>query len=209
MKLHISKGNTKLGATPNVSLPPITTCRKDAPCFQKCYAKKFYKAYPTVKTAWDENLDLWYDYRGQFTGELHEFLYRAKPRAFRWHVGGDIPSEDYLEMMLEVAATHPSTQFLCFTKQYDVVNKYIENLVSSNIFKLEYIIPTNMHLIFSGWGKEEVPNPYNLPTSQVIFKGEEPRPEWKICGGNCTECRCQGIGCWELKYGETIAFYEH
>lgn len=35
------------------------------------------------------------------------------------------------------------------------------------------------------------------------------RENWKICGGNCTECASCGIGCWELKPGETIAFYQH
>lgn len=51
--------------------------------------------------------------------------------------------------------------------------------------------------------------PHGVPTAAVIFKGEEPRDGWKVCGGNCTECACRGVGCWELKPGETIAFYEH
>lgn len=60
--------------------------------------------------------------------------------------------------------------------------------------------------LLHGW---TVPNPHNLPTSAVIFKGTEPRDGWKVCGGNCAECACRGCGCWELKKGETIAFYQH
>jgi hypothetical protein len=52
-------------------------------------------------------------------------------------------------------------------------------------------------------------NPYNMPVANVIFKGMTPADNWKICGGNCMECASCGIGCWELKYGEHIAFHEH
>ena len=50
---------------------------------------------------------------------------------------------------------------------------------------------------------------FNQVTAAVILKGKEPDPKYKICGGNCTECACRGVGCWELKKSETIAFYEH
>ena len=40
MKVSISKGNSKMGAIPSVSLPPITTCAAGCTCAKKCYAAK-------------------------------------------------------------------------------------------------------------------------------------------------------------------------
>jgi hypothetical protein len=119
---------------------------------------------------------------------------------FRYHVSGDIPDAHYFNWMVSIAETVPGTQFLAFTKKYDIVNHAIDSGVR---------IPDNLRIIFSEWDGLTVPNPHKLPTSAVIFKGKEPAPNWKICGGNCAECACQGVGCWELKSGETIAFYEH
>ena len=50
--VSISKGNSKMGAIPSVSLPPCITCNPTAPCFKKCYAVKLSRRYKTVKTAY-------------------------------------------------------------------------------------------------------------------------------------------------------------
>lgn len=197
-KVSISKGNTKMGAIPSVSLPPIVTCPKGAPCTKKCYAAKLCRIYPTVKKAYNNNLELlnsnWSDYWQQLREAAHTTKY------FRYHVSGDIPNKGYFKEMVITAKLNPGTQFLAFTKQYEIVNNYI-NICST--------IPDNLHVIFSEWGDQKPNNPHNLPTAAVIFKGTEPADNWKICGGNCSECACRGVGCWELKKGETIAFYEH
>ena len=57
LKVSISKGNSKMGSIPSVSLPPCTTCNPNAPCFKKCYAVKIQRLYKTVKTAYENNLD--------------------------------------------------------------------------------------------------------------------------------------------------------
>ena len=119
---------------------------------------------------------------------------------FRFHVSGDIPDAHYLDMMLATAEIIPTTKFLVFTKKYNIVNHAIDSGV---------YIPDNIKIIFSEWGNEPIPNPHKLPTAAIIFRGQAPKPEYKICGGNCAECACQGVGCWEIKNGETIAFYEH
>jgi hypothetical protein len=102
--------------------------------------------------------------------------------------------------MLQTARELPETNFLCFTKRYSIVNEFIERYGE---------LPENLHLIFSEWEGLELDNPHNVPTAAVIFKGQEPRDNWKVCPGNCSECAARGVGCWELKPGETIAFYEH
>jgi hypothetical protein len=197
-KISISPGNRKMGAIPSVSLPPIVTCPKNCPCAAKCYAAKMCRIYPSVKKAYQKNLDIlnndWNMYWAQVKGAA------ITTRFFRYHVSGDIPNAGYFKEMVITAKQCPGTEFLAFTKQYEIVNNYI------SIFG---DLPKNLHIIFSEWGTQRPENPHDLPTAAVIFKGETPADGWKICGGNCTECACRGVGCWELKKGETIAFYEH
>jgi hypothetical protein len=102
--------------------------------------------------------------------------------------------------MVQTARDLPTTNFLAFTKQCDIVNEYINNGGE---------IPANLKIIFSNWGAWKCENPHNLPVCEIIFKGKTPAEDWKICGGNCTECACRGVGCWELRRGEVISIYEH
>lgn len=198
MKVSISTGNRKMGAIPSVSLPPIITCPKDAPCAKKCYAAKLTRIYPSVRKAYQNNLDILNDNWPEYWRQVREEV--AMVKYFRFHVAGDIPNAGYLKEMVITALKNPGTQILAFTKQYDIVNHYIDVFGD---------LPQNLHIILSEWGDQRPENPHQLPTSAVIFKNTVPADNWKICGGNCTACACQGVGCWELKKGETIAFYEH
>lgn len=197
-KITISKGNQKLGNVPSVSLPACTTCNPDAPCFKQCYAARLCKRRKTVANSYENNLQaLKEDFDGYW---LQVKAAAITQRFFRYHVSGDIPNIDYFAEMVKTAEELPHTTFLAFTKQYGIVNLYIE---------LFGQLPSNLKIIFSNWGTWKCKNPYKLPTCEVIFKDDTPAPNWKICGGNCTECACRGIGCWELKPGETIAIYKH
>lgn len=196
--ISISKGNTKMGAIPSVSLPACTTCNPNAPCFKKCYALRLARRYKTVASAYDRNLEILNN--NPDTYWLQVKAAAITTRFFRYHVSGDIPNGQYLEMMIKTAYNLPNTVFLAFTKQYNIVNDYLNGGGT---------IPSNLKILFSNWGDWKCENPHGLPTCEIILKGTEPAPNWKICGGNCTECACAGIGCWELKNGETIAIYEH
>lgn len=200
-KVSISAGNSKMGTIPSVSLPPVKTCPAGCPCAKKCYALKLCRIRKNVREAYERNLNIYRNDPKSY--ELQVKSAASMTRFFRWHVSGDIPDMDYLKMMARVARELPGTKFLCFTKQYSLVNDflYCEDK------------PRNLQIIFSLWDSEwnvKVHNPHDLPMSAVIFKDNPGNVEYtKICGGNCTECACAGIGCWELKPGETIAFYEH
>ena len=202
MTVSISKGNTKMGAIPSVSLPPVVTCPKGAPCAGKCYAAKLCRIYPSVRKAYQNNLDILGEDWGEYWRQVRAAV--AMTKYFRFHVSGDIPNAAYFKEMVITARQNPGTQILAFTKRYGIVNHYID--VFGNL-------PANLRLIFSRWDSAwnvHIHNPHNLPMSAVIFKGISNQTEFdKICGGNCTACACQGVGCWELKNGETIAFYEH
>lgn len=196
--VSISKGNSKLGNIPSVSLPACITCNPEAPCFKKCYALRLEKRYPTVSKAYSRNLNILQTDPGTYWEQVKQAAQTT--RFFRYHVSGDIPNITYLMHMCKIAFNLPGTTFLAFTKQYNIVNEYIQTGGG---------IPENMKIIFSNWDQWKCENPYNLPTCEIILKGNKPADDWKICGGNCSECACRGVGCWELKPGETIAIYEH
>ena len=193
--ISISPGNRKMGQIPSISLPPITTCPSGVPCARKCYAARMCRTRKTVREAYERNLEIYNESPAAYFAAVKAAA--AVTRYFRWHVSGDILGAEYLQGMIETAKALPGTQFLAFTKNYKVVNAYAGSF------------PENLHLILSTWGSWVPDNPHNLPTAAVIFRHNEPQPGWKVCGGNCTECACRGVGCWELKPGETIAFYEH
>jgi len=198
MKVSISNGNSKMGPIPSVSLPPIVTCKNCASCSKKCYAAKLARIYKTVREAWDRNLQILNEDRDSYFTQVKAAA--MVTRFFRFHVSGDIVDIDYLDRMVKIARELKGTQFLAFTKNYEDVNEYFNS----------HKKPSNLHLIFSlPFDGAIIDNPHNLPTAAVILKGHEPKPEYKICGGNCTECACRGVGCWQLKKGETIAFNEH
>ena len=196
--VSISKGNSKMGAIPSVSLPACVTCNPSAPCFKACYAAKIERIYKSAKDSYIRNLDI-------LKSDPASYWLQVKAAAmvnrfFRYHVSGDIPNKSYLEQMVKLAQEIPHTNFLAFTKQYNIINQFINEGGT---------IPNNLKIIFSNWGSWKCDNPHNLPVCEIIFPNTEIGENWKICGGNCTECACRGIGCWEIKKGETIAIYKH
>ena len=196
--ISISTGNKKMGQIPSVSLPPVVTCKNCSTCAKKCYAAKLCRIYKTVREAYDRNLEILKEDRDSYFFQVKAAAITS--RYFRFHVSGDIIDADYLDRMVKLARELKGTEFLAFTKNYEDVNEYFTT----------HKKPKNLHLIFSlPFTGAKIENPNNLPQAAVILKGQTPDENWKICGGNCTECACKGVGCWELKKGETIAFYEH
>lgn len=198
LNVSISKGNSKMGLIPSVSLPACITCNPCAPCFKKCYAARITRRYKQSRDAYARNLEILNTDPGAYWLQVKAAA--MVTRFFRYHVSGDIPNAEYFAQMVKLARELPNTDFLAFTKQYYIVNEYITNGGA---------IPENLKIIFSNWGSWKCENKFNLPVCEIIFKNEMPRENWKICGGNCSACACAGIGCWELKNGETIAIYEH
>lgn len=197
--ISISKGNSKLGQIPSVSLPAITTCRQCA-CSKICYAKKLERLRPTVRKAYQKNLDVLIHDPDTYWREVEAAIMMS--RFFRFHVGGDIPHYDYLVKMVEIAVRNPHCEILCFTKRYEFVNHFVD---TGNR------IPANLHLIFSAWPGTPMDNPHRFPVAYVRFKdGLTLAPAGaQECGGNCTDCACTDGGCWTLNYGEAVVFNEH
>lgn len=197
--VKISKGNSKLGAIPSVSLPSIKTCRNCA-CQEKCYAQKLERLRPAVRNAYQHNLEVWIKDPETYWREVEASIMMS--RFFRFHVSGDIPSFKYLINMVEIARRQPHCEILCFTKKYNLVNEFIEQGGE---------LPGNLHMIFSGWVGLEMANPFSLPEAHVRYRdGSTTAREDAIeCSGNCTECALTEGGCWNLQKGQQVVFNEH
>lgn len=199
-KVCISEGNTKMGSVKSVSLPAYTTCRHDCECAKVCYAMKGRYLFSTIKDSLERNLKILKNNPDQYWEEVNEAL--LLNRYFRFHVSGDIPNYKYLEKMVEAANKNKATEILCFTKKYELVNKFI---------KKGNAIPANLHLIFSKWRGTDMPNPYQLPEAHIFYADgtTTASPEAKPCGGHCINCIKKNTGCWSLKNGEQVVIVQH
>ena len=199
LKLSVSSSNSKMGNIKSISMPRVVTCAPDVPCAKTCYVRHF-DWRGVVRDAYENNLNLWLTdpdgFELQATAAAYGSFY------FRWHVSGDIVSEAYLTMMCRVAEKLPRTQFLAFTKQYDLVNQYLE---------VGGTIPNNLHILFSEWPSYNMNNPYNLPVAYVHFKSglcDAPN-DAKECSGKCERCAYMGENCWTLERGQSVVLKEH
>ena len=198
--VHISRGVTKLGVDiPSVNLPPVCTCRPNAPCTKKCYARNGRFACVHNKELLATNLSIWNEQPELFKNDVK--IAAFKHRFFRWHAAGDIPNEDYMRMIVQVAIDLPATRFLCFTKKFEIVNNYIDKYGS---------LPQNLTVVFSAWGSFIPENPHSLPVAYVDLYGEEcniPADAIK-CHGHCDECVPLGCSCWDLRHGQSVVLME-
>lgn len=202
--VHISTKISKIGEMiPCVSLPPIETCRSDAPCKKLCYATKGRFRFQNVKNCLWRNLEIYNTNSAEFFKQANGFLDMIPYKYFRWFSAGDIPDISFLEEMCKLAKQHKGTQFLCFTKKYELVNSYIGS---------DCRIPENLHIVFSRWGNFPCENPHNFPEAWIAFKNEDNAeiPTYaRECSGNCSECVSTKGNCWNLKKGEAVYFHQH
>lgn len=219
--VKISKGNSKLGQIPSVSLPSIKTCRQCA-CQEKCYAQKLERLRPAVRNAYQHNLEVFQKDPETYWREVEASIMMS--RFFCFHVSGDIPSKEYFAKMVEVAKRNPHCEILCFTKKYEIVNDYVTDAyfdsiagttIHPQLFNVwmiaEQFIPKNLHIIFSGWAGLPMLNHYQFPEAHVRYRdgSTTAREDAMICNGNCSECALTDGGCWSLKRGEQVVFKEH
>ena len=100
LKVCISKGNSKLGNIPNVSLPAGKACALNVPCRKDCYANKCTSKFPNVQHAWEQNYIMATNHRELYFNQISEFFKKSKTKVFRWHVSGDILDNAYIYPLL-------------------------------------------------------------------------------------------------------------
>lgn len=200
LRVSISYKNTKMGPVPSVSLLPYLTCPTICreTCGPECYAAKLAALRPSVRATWARNTAIALFDPASYWEQVNAVI--AGCRFFRFHVSGDIPSAEYFAEMVRAARNHPKCDILVFTKQYRIVNRF--KAAGGRI-------PKNLHILFSGWENLKPDNPYHFPETNVFEKKAIPDPSWKLCGRNCFNCACRGVGCWQAKKGDTIAFEKH
>lgn len=204
MKVTISSRNSKLGVLiPSVNLPPIITCRKNAPCAKLCYGRRGNFTFPNVKQSAANNLHIYREDPEKYFSQIEAYFSNSLVlfKFFRWHGTGDIVDKRYFEGIVKIANNCPNTKFLCFTKKFEIINEY---LLKGNT------LPINLKVVFSAWDKDFlVDNPYDLPVTYVNFKNtsNNPKiPDMAIpCTGRCYECQA----CWSLKNGQSVYFTQH
>ena len=194
----VSNTNSKLGGQIySINLPPVVTCRADAPCFKGCYACKGNWLFPNVKNSLSQNLEA---YKGNPTLFFESVAAQtALVRFCRWHSSGDIVDMQYFEGMCKVARKNKDTHYLCFTKKYELINEFLSKGKR---------IPKNLSIVFSAWSNWIPENPYDLPMTYVYGKefNNELIPKDAIpCSGKCETCQA----CWTLKKGQHVYFLKH
>ena len=202
INVSVSSGNSKMGNIPSISFPPVVTCAIRAlnTCAKKCYACKICRYSKEANNAYHRNFELFVNSPAVFWDDVDRVL--KVNRFFRFNVSGDIPNYEYFKNLVKVVSKNPPCKCLIFTKQWEIVNKYI---------RYNKTLPDNLIVIFSGWIGLNIINPYNLPEAHVIFKNGETsaRDGAKYCSGNCFECALNCGGCWTLQKGEQVLFREH
>lgn len=203
MSVKISKTNSKLGIIPSVNIPPVLTCRCDAPCTKDCYALKGRFRFPNVKANMFDNYNLYKSDPTSYFRDICSCIDNGMVTYsfFRWHAAGDIVDRNYLLGMVDVANKLERTSFLVFTKKFELVNEYI---------KEGNVIPPNLHIVFSAWGTSyTIDNPYNFPIAYVRLPSKQENVHIPLnavsCSGNCTEC----LQCWHLEKGKSVVFNKH
>lgn len=225
LHICISEGNIKLGNIISISLIPVADCGNCSACHQLCYDIRTDCMRQNVRSSRAKNSAIlrhdparfWNEWRGA-VGYYTTFRGTV---ACRYNVGGDILDNDYFEEMIKTAQQFPNVDFLAFTKQFAIVNSWLDRNGGE--------LPKNLHIVFSAWVGLEVPNPYNLPTSNPVFsevtkkkmgysESTTAKPGAYYCTGNCTDCKagCNKHnsteiwnGCWNLKKGEAVVFFAH
>jgi hypothetical protein len=156
---------------------------------------KSYRQYKNVRAAWDTNTELALNDLATMERDLTAYFgSMVAPRFFRLHVGGDFISREYTEMWARVAAAAPSTNFLAFTKQWDMVRG------------VEF--PGNFSLVLSAWPGTEIPADLRARYSVAwLDDGSEEVPASAMeCPGNCETCGA----CWGLsRMGIDVRFRKH
>lgn len=200
MRVHIGKHNVKLGKVHSISLPPGRACNTTCPCKEGkiCYAHKaMYRS--VVQKAWGENYQYYLRYPSQFFEDIAVLLKYQGVQHFRWHVGGDIVDQAYLDGMNHVAWGLMDMEFMCFTKMHHLDFKGV---------------PPNLHILFSmwpGWGRTRKKHLFHGgPRIRRTWVNDpanlDPRiPDDAVeCSGKCDEC----FKCWS-ELDKDVVFHIH
>lgn len=200
--VKLQRGNRKTGANCyTVSLAPIIDCVNCSGCMGQCYDIRNDVIYPSVIIDRARNSAIHKMQPDRYWSEINQQIKANFVTELRLNVGGDLTDNDF-EYVKVLGEENPKTMILFFTKNYDGINKFLDN----------DSFPKNVKPIMSAWEGMEMDNPHNLPCSHVLYEdGRTTAPEYGayLCTHNCSECAFEGRGCWTLRSGEHVVFQAH
>lgn len=205
-KLHVrfSYGNRKIGRCLNISLLPILTCSNCHECKHYCYDIKADLLYTNAMNARVINTAIARSDMDRYFAEISQKMDRRRVNKFmRFHVAGDILNMAYFEKMVEIARKHADFTIWTYTKNYRVVNEWID---------ANGCLPKNLVVMFSKWDGMPMENPHNQPVFYCkLASGNKDTTEQEFakmfkCPGNCDICKENHCGCIA---GQTTYADEH
>lgn len=198
--IRLQQGNDKTGqACWTISLIPIVDCPNCSECSKDCYDIRNDCWMPSVQNDRARNSAVHKVDPKAFWNRVDELVKENFVEQLRINVGGDLADYDF-EYVNQLAKNNKGTDILFFTKNYNGINKYLDD----NKFC------KNVSPMMSRWPGMSCNNKHNLPQTHVLFAdGTTTAPEFgaTYCGGNCTECHFKKDGCWTTK--NDIIFLAH
>lgn len=205
---HISRGNVKIGEAWSVSLLPFLTCPAfvRGTCGPWCYAAKMATLHPSVRRAWMVNTALALTFPSRYWETVRREYAAAAAYGveWRWHVGGEAPSAEYVGQILDTAESFPAVKAWMYSKREEEVNAVLDSRP----------LPPSLSVILSAT-RDHIPhNPHGLALSYVITPGESvpdvvdrlnPSGRVTVCPGRCEGCKA----CRDARPGDLILFYKH
>ena len=131
---------------------------------------------PTIGKAWTNNARLYAAAPAAYFMAIGEYLARETPEFFRWHIGGDAPSAEYIRQMIALAEAHNHTQFAAYTQRHRALPAP------------EYI-PANLHLRASLWPNQPRASAGDHARAYVQQPGTALEPDSFECPGACSTCK--------------------
>lgn len=117
------------------SLPAIVSCpKRTVVCEAACYVANLKAANPSLHAAYAENLRLVSDEladpnaSGDLEVLLSRYIVEQCPSGFRWHVSGDIFSEEYARSIMFTALLSLSVRHWIYTRSFDWAVKYLADV---------------------------------------------------------------------------------
>lgn len=215
--VNFSVGNSKTGrGTYSVSLPPVITCKNCKECKHHCYAVRDYNVRPGVQSDYNANYAVLAKNRARYFAEIKNAINAPKCIRFRYHVSGDAIDADYFSRMFDTADETDKVQ-LAFTKNYSDLETAIAARGGLDG------LPETMHIMVSVWKHTPYTNKYSLPECRIEpVNGVDFLETWTaaadaidaggtvyICGGSCSDCEHNGVGCWTAKPGDIVVIKQH
>ena len=171
MRLAISSRNGKTGyGVLTIGFPAWLTCNRMSPCASTCYAMRGAQGNPTVAGSYMRNYLIYLNHPNEFFSMFYFEIMSHDAKKARVFDSGDCPTLDFFERLCKLARKAKTVEFSLLTKQYDIVNSYLESGKR---------IPKNLMVKFSAWDKGwEVPNPFKLATAYISFDNKTLNPEF-------------------------------